>query len=41
MSSEIINLSSTFGSIFDAFHEFLEPFLNIAEGASKLIGMFV
>jgi len=41
MSSEISNLSSTFGSIFDAFHEFLKPFLDIADGASTLIDMFV
>lgn len=41
MSSYITDLYSAAASIFGAFNEFLQPFLSIAEGASKLIGMFV
>lgn len=41
MSSYITDLYSAAASIFDAFYGFLKPFLDIADGASDLIGMFV
>ena len=41
MSSYITDLYSAAASIFNAFNDFMEPFVEIAKGASQLIGMFV
>lgn len=40
LSSEISNIYSAAAHVFKGFYEFVEPYLDIAKGASQLLGMF-
>ena len=41
LSSTVSELSSVSNTVVEAVKEIVEPFVNIADGASQLIGMFV
>ncbi|WKS70157.1 hypothetical protein NLL38_05215 [Corynebacterium accolens] len=40
LSSGIDTIASAFYGFSDALYTFMEPFLNVAKGASQLLGMF-
>lgn len=40
LSSDLNTIVSALTGVFDNFYDFVKPFLDIAEGASKLLGMF-
>ena len=41
LSSVVSELSSVSNAVVEAVKAIVEPFVNIADGASQLIGMFV